>query len=282
MPKIKVFVKGGGGLGDLIREYLGGEKYWGYLEGIKERYPDIKVKAILCIHNPQAKEVLKYHPCLNEIEQYPWQLDGTPIFFSHSDGHVFIKSVHGLFSGLEYKKPEVYLKKEEEVQVETIKNAGKYMVIHPFAGLKDRIAFPIEKYPALIDEIIDTGCNVIVIGGSYARINRDGKEEVNEVFDYSRKGLFNLVGNTNARVATRLIQSASGFIGTHSCYILVASIEKIRSILIAPERLREYLNSDDANAKIIRNDFTKTIYINSSPDFEGIKQETIKWLKSPQ
>lgn len=80
MSKIKIFVKGGGGLGDLIREYLGGEKYWGYLEGIKENYPDIEIKAILCIHNPQATEFLKQHPCLNKIEQYPWQVDGTSVF----------------------------------------------------------------------------------------------------------------------------------------------------------------------------------------------------------
>lgn len=202
-------------------------------------------------------------------------------FFGHSNGHVFIKSVPGLFEGLDYKKPQIYLNKEEKIQVETIKNAGKYIVIHPFAGLRDRIAFPIEKYPGLIDEIIDTGYNVIVIGGSYTRINRDGQEEVIEILEYSRKGLFNLVGNTNARVATRLIQDASGFIGTHSCYILVASIEKIRSILIAPEGLGGYLNTDDANAKIIRNDFTKIIYISNNPNFKETNREVIEWLKSP-
>ncbi len=280
MSEIKIFVKGGGGLGDLIREYLEGEKYWGYLEGIKEKYPGIKIKAILCIHNPQAKEFLKYHPCLDSTEQYPWQVDGTPVFFTHSDEHVFIKSVPGLFEGLKYRKPPIYLDKKEEIQVETIKNAGKYIVIHPFAGLKDRIVFPIEGYPALIDGIIDTGYNVVVIGGSYTRINRDGQEEVNEFLEYTRKGLYNLVGNSNARVATRLIQGASGFIGTHSCYILVASIEMIKSVLVVPEKLRVYLNSNDANAKIVRHNFIRTIYINNKMTFNELSQEIIKWLKS--
>lgn len=274
---MKVYVVGGGGLGDLLREYFGGQDYWGYLKGVKEKYPGIKIKAILCIHNPQAKEFLKYNPYLEKIEQYPWQIDGEPIFFEHSNDYVFIRSISGIFEGLEYEKPKVYLNREEEALVETIKNSGKYIFIHPFAGLKDHIALSIEEYPDLIDRIIDLGFNVVVVGGSYKRINQGGNDEIEEEFEYEKVDLFNLVGRVNSRIATRLAQGASGFIGTHSCYILIASIEKIKSVLIVPEGIREYLNSGDANAKIVRNDFTKTIYMNG--DVKGIKKEIVEWIK---
>lgn len=277
----KIFVKGGGGLGDLIREYFGGQDYWGYLKGIKDKYPDIKIKAVLCIHNPQATEFLKYNPYLEKIEQYPWQVDGEPVFNKYKEDYAFIRDAEGIFNELIYEKPSIYLNKEEEEFVKHIQEMGNYVFIHPFAGLKDRVALPIGEYPDLINRIIDDlGYNVVIQGGSYKRTNQGGSEEIQEIFEYQRKGLFNLVGKTNARIAVRLVQNASGFIGTHSCYVLIAWIEKIRSVLVVPEKLREYLHSGDANVWAVREglDFNKTIYINGRPDIDKIKEEIIEWM----
>ena len=72
----KLYLHDGGGLGDIIKHYVQGTHGWGYLESLKKNYPDTKIKLILTCINPQAQELIKYHPYIDIIEPHLWSHPG--------------------------------------------------------------------------------------------------------------------------------------------------------------------------------------------------------------
>lgn len=259
----KVYLLGGGGLGDLIRNYFKHDPKWEFLESLKIAYPDSHVKVILVMHNPQGKEFFKYHPFVDETLWFPWEVDGRPVAYANCDDHVEITTDSDIVALLRIK-PRLFLGEPDKTVVDSIASQGKYVVIHPFAGLGDFMPLVIEDYKPIIDALIDrNGLNVVAVGGSYIRTNAaspgagcmGGNDPKTEEFDYERPGLFNLVGKTNVREILGLIKKARGFLGTFSCYAHGAWVFDVPSMTLIPEKHRLFSLSHDMNCYITRNDF---------------------------
>jgi len=223
-----------GGLGDIIWGYLKSPE-WKRLNAYRCAYPKARIKAIVISHNRQAAELLRFNPYLDEIDfRYPkremrdkkWS--PVQVLDQYSDGFIHYK---GLADPKKVDKEQVLhlLPREKKI----VKELSDCVVVHPFASLPDRIPSPAEKYIPIIDDFINKGKKVVVLGNSYTKSFGDYETyQKEEVFDYKRANLFNLVGKTNARVATAITLKASEFVGTWSCYGVTAWLASIKATII--------------------------------------------------
>lgn len=270
----KVYFRLGGGFGDTIRWYFRGEGYWNYLKPLKEKYPNIKTKVISCCHNSQVLDMIEYNPYLDFIENYGWTPDGR--YEKYKKDYTWIQKTPELLRDLEPSRPKLYLAAEDHKIVDPILSAGPYVTIHPFAGLPDRIVFPVNQYPRLIDELIDQhGYNVVVLGSDHARINEKTLQHYPETFMYQRKGLFNLVNQTNGRVSVQLVRKCARFIGTWSCYVCAAWVSNKHSVMIAKPRHRKRLREVFSTHWTKRGD-CREIYIEDKQDWDHIRTKIIE------
>jgi ADP-heptose:LPS heptosyltransferase len=239
---LKLYLHDGGGLGDVIKHHIRGQRGWEYLKPLKEEHPDIEIKVMLTCINPQARELIRYNPYIDTIESYLWTHPARAhlrrIIEEHKGDYSPLLEATGLLRTLQPAVPEIYLNTEDQEIIDLITGQGKYIFIHPFSGEPSRIAFPSEQYPALIDRLIDElGYSVVVVGGTYKK-NLTTHVVMSESLAYERDGLFNLVNKTNARVATILAQKAQGFIGTWSCYIIPSWQRPSKTVLMSPKGMR--------------------------------------------
>ena len=238
----QLYLHDGGGLGDIIKHYIRGQQGWGYLKPLKEQYPDIEIKVILTCINPQIEEFIKYNPYIDKIESYLWTHPARSgvrqCIEKHKGDYASLLKAKKLLETIQPAVPEIYLNADDQKVIDSIISQGKFIFIHPFSGEIWRMVLPIGQYPTLIDRLIDeTGYNVVVVGGSYKK-NLVKNTVMKESFGYQRAGLFNLVGHTNARVATRLAQMAQGFVGTWSCYIIPGWQRPSRTVIMLPKGRR--------------------------------------------
>ena len=128
--------------------------------------------------------------------------------------------------------------------------------------------------------------NVAVIGGSYARTNRKTVEEKEEVLEYDRDGLFNLVGGTNARVCIALARAQRFFIGSWSAYSCASWLHDKETCVILQEKHREQLVKKTshgqrwakAKCKIVT---TKGPYHNPrDTDYDKVRQRIFNVVKN--
>jgi ADP-heptose:LPS heptosyltransferase len=220
-------------LGDILREWLqiGG---WACL--FKKLSLNNKVHLLLSSHNDNAIEFFKYVPFLTS-HYIKWK-NKTPDYrtISIRNRWQFIEEEEKdkLKANINKRdKNKVYLSKEEKQLHKKIKN-NPYVFIHPFAGEPWRAVVPTEDYKKLIDQIITkTKYNVVVVGSSYLRNNRMASVPAinkTEIFNYQKKGLFNLVNKTSTRLATQLVLDSECFLGCWSAFLCASWEGKIPSI----------------------------------------------------
>ena len=159
-PTSMVYLPLGGGLGDILQVYLadplhdedGGNEegsvfgssdpitsmWFRRLHSLKQRFPLQKVRVIVGSHNPFAKDLFEYHPCIDDVIAVPWTLptDGSGREDTWNDAIGSGENVYKVYEQKFFGKfpPVVYMSEEEKVLVNRIKSKGKYIVIHPFAG----------------------------------------------------------------------------------------------------------------------------------------------------
>jgi len=241
----KIYLTLGGGLGDVIYDYMGGHRGWDKLESLKKAHPNIKIKVMASTHNPQTLELLKYNPYIDEVEEFGWQTDGKPLFLKHANGYIDIQQIKQITSTLPSKTPKIYLGEEDKQILEQIVGRGSFVFVHPFAGLNDRIPFkPTDQFIKIIDAVIDnTKHNVFVIGANHVRANRENPIDIIEELNYEREGLFNLVNKpeANIRLALGLVEKAHSFIGSWSCYSCAFWTLKKKTIVLVPKNLGDRL-----------------------------------------
>ena len=281
----KVYVHDGGGAGDIVRNQIQRRKGWGYIELFKKRFPTSEILAITTAVSNQGAEFLKYNPYIDKIKELPWANPNLPWkdLAKHTIGYKFIgKAVKELLPKAKPIVPPVYLSPEDKQVTQEIQKAGKYIFIHPFAGTRERIVYPIEKYPDLIDTIIDElGYNVAITGGTHLRLTNQGLPDtmLNEEFKYERKGLFNLVGKSNMRVGSHLARNASFYMGTLSCYSPCRFIKEpaiIPAIIFVPAQY--YLQ-----AQVLNKDLQKLVRISmGAKNISDYKKIAIRHIKEKQ
>ena len=245
MSKIKeVYLPFGGGLGDVFYEYFRGKHGWSYLDSLKNKYPNIKVKILSSTHNHQSLKFIKFHPHVDSMKELGWMTDARSLWEKHRGNAVRLEDAvkEKRLLGLSEKKQVLHLGSEDKQELKRITSAGKFVVVHPFAGGRDRIAIKTPDYIRLIDQIIeDLGYNVVVIGATHVRNNINNPVKVDEVFDYRRKKLFNLVNASNARVVMALIQKQTHFVGAGSAWACASWLHKKPNSILVPKQYEDGL-----------------------------------------
>ena len=289
MSNKNFYLSSGGGLGDLMDNYLGRVVEWGYLEEVKKAHPDCKIKVVLCIHNEQSRTFLEANPYIDELIWCPYRHDGTPVYEMHRGDYQDL-SVLKLRRNFTYKVPEIHLTQEDKDVVDPIISDGPYVFMHPFAG-ETRRSWP-DHYDikTIIDALCNLGKRVVVVGGSYERtaylnsvIGQDlSIGQMEEVLDYERDGLVNLVGKCNSRIAAYLCQKAERFIGTHSCYILVAWRTNIPALCIAPNWMTSHFQNHDNSCWGFERSFPQnSLVYYDKVDEIGIDAVVNEWTQNP-
>jgi ADP-heptose:LPS heptosyltransferase len=148
------------------------------------------------------------------------------------------------FWGLDWKRPSVYLSNDDmgDMMKLPIDRAQRHIVLHPFAGLGDHYAMPLERYEPLCKALTGLGYQILVIGANYIRANATnpgdgcmgGNQENRETWTLDMPGVHNLVDKLNGRTATSLIEHADGFIGSHSCWANAAWSFAIPTVVLFP------------------------------------------------
>ena len=117
LPK-NIYISASGGWGDLVRLYLKDEKFYGYIKGIKNKYPKTHIKVLLCIHNSEAKELFKHYPYIDECHNYIYQLESQPYFDKYEGDHVHaVKILSQIKEEIRWEKPSIYLNEKEEIKL---------------------------------------------------------------------------------------------------------------------------------------------------------------------
>ncbi len=276
----KIYFRLGGGFGDVIRHYFRGEHHWNWLKPLKEAYPGLKIKAICCSHNDEVLEFLKYNPFLDSVENHGWSLHGH--YERYENGYTWIQkhAAQRLLRGLNPENLKLYLSGQDRKEINKIvRQPGPYVAIHPFSGLGPRTVLPPEEYPKLIDELIDEhGFRVVVLGGNHIRYGQKTKKPYEEIFDYQRDGLYNMVNQTNGRVSVELARKCSRFIGTWSCYANAAWVAQRRSVVIAAPRHKKGIQEAFRTRWQVHGDCTEIYIYSEKPNYNKVRARIIKGI----
>jgi len=199
------------------------------LKDLKEKY-NPKVQLILTCHSSSAEDFFAANPYIDEIKPMGWPAK----YFNRE--HYPVQWIHKAYDWKEFNPSpvEFYLTEDDKKLLTEIRLGSKYVVIHPFAR-KSRRELPFEYYYPLVESLSQKGYKSVVIGSSYTLITDTGTEEIKEEFNYQHRDLVNLTGKVNVRIIPHLILNASGFIGTHSCWILLAWWKKKPTLCFVPD-----------------------------------------------
>jgi len=307
--KIKAYIPCGGGLGDAIQAYLSSPpNHWNQshdtpdefptsdnyaslwfrrLEDFKEKNPLSSLIIKATCHNPAVTQLFDLHPAIDYVDLMPYHLpadeDGE-WWMKEYDGYKYIRYIDD--DELSYEKyepttPEIYLDYHEKCHASIIINTRKYVVLHPFAGLKHREPVGIDIYNKIADTFIDSGYAVVAIGSSFKK-NTNDKIEMIEEWDRKSDGkFFNLLG-FSVREFLHLILNSDGFVGTHSSMVLPAWYARKRSVCIVPtthdggQSWEEFASSGNPTAWGFNQPFNKTIITERDiePDYSSI----LEWI----
>lgn len=253
----KVGLYGFGGMGDMFKWYClqGAQKGWEYLQPLKEKYPEIRTMALICSTNPHAIDLFTHDPYIDTVEYYPWPINKNGNLLQpgqlhlanvlNKRGYPLMKISNMQHLGLEPKKCIVHLSETDNKELaQATKEIEPYVVMHPFASVTERQVIDLKQYNQLIDSLIqEVGYNVVILGKSYQRSfsSQEGLTSYNkeETIQVVNSRVFNLVNQTNARVAIKIVQKAAGFIGVHSCFSCIAAATKIPVVVLSNSERHE-------------------------------------------
>lgn len=232
-----------GGLGDHLLAYFTGRQIrrgvcggFGFLSQLKEEQPEARVQLIMHPVQQAASDFFRYHPLIASHTMLPWRnpCHVCPNEKTESHNDSIKLDVYGAVQRWQ-RKPDstVYMSKIDHDAVRKVVDRGPFVVIHPFAGQKNRMPIPIKQYPEIIRNIAnDFNCNIVVVGATHDR-TATKTQGIEEKFKYAGDNIINLVNQTNIRVATRLMQLSIAAITTHSAMFCVAASGDIPIVVTA-------------------------------------------------
>lgn len=270
-----------GGLGDFLKAYYE-IRAWRALEDIKKKHPSLYIKAIVYSLNASAKDILTYHPAIDDVFQPKEKLlevrtKGLP---SYAKGLQSIGTRAGLIKSARKSKPRIYLSEEDKKFVaDTVGDIGKYVVIHPFSTmpyrlLDSRTAMLPERYTPIIKGLNRNGYKAIILGAS--------RPNSKELFEYEDDNVINLIDKTNARTALNILYRSNGFIGTNSCFMCAAWLEGIKSFIIAPQIWKKRTKGNGFMRQRYKQPQNRVIFLpldREIANYNAIQQEAVNWFK---
>ena len=287
-PPEWVYVSASGGLGDVIQTYLsspsdpeGSSFVNGYassdpsmslwfrrLNDLKRQFPNQKVRLVVSSHNKYSDDLFKFHPCIDEIVEMEWQLHDFGNRLDAEYGKM--ACIHRNYNYKYFKAtdPVIYLSDEENDVLSKITNNMQYILVHPFAGCKERSVPSLGKYLQMSELLYKHGYHSIYVGAG-------------NNLDIDQVGILNLINKASCRLTTALAINASGFIGVHSAMILASWYGNKRSICFAPPyhdtgvSWQEFFGSKNPTTCHADKDFNKTVIVEN--DLVDIEKE-VEWI----
>jgi len=272
-----------GGIGDFIKMYYA-HKVWRKIEDIKNKNPNVKIKALVYSLNKNAKELIEYHPAIDEIFHPKGKLFEVRKkgISSYAEDYTPLASEKQLLKQAKETKPKIYLSPTDKQLVdETIKSiTGKFVIIHPFSAMSavfptTRTTMPADKYIPIVEGLSKKGIYSIILGCTNS--TEAGKQEK---FSYESPYVKNLIDKTSVRSALDLVKRSHGFIGTNSCFMCAAFLEKKPSYVITSSYWKDKTSKGFIanNLKKINGHFVYLPEDKSGVNYNKIQQKAIEWF----
>ena len=277
----KYFVTLWGGLGDFVKMYYS-HVQWRKLEAFKKQYPNTYIKAIVYSLNPNAKGLIEYHPCIDEVFQPKEKLLEVRAkgLGSYANGYAWLQNRKEITKKLPKSKPRIYLSEEDKQLFRKVrkKTKNKYIVIHPFSAmapnlLTSRTTMSTEHYIPIIEGLEKKGYKIVLLGAS--------RKNLTEEMEYSSRSCINLINKTSVRTALKLVAKSQGFIGTNSCFMCEAMLEKKPCFIITSYfwKNKAYKNGFIAQGlKNTRSTFTFLPQNRANANYKEIQTGAINWF----
>jgi hypothetical protein len=198
----------GGGLGDVVYDYLKDRSAWRLASLVKDYGGRVRVYT-LC-HNDGVNDLFRNHPYIAEHLSEGWHLS-TPedgVRFSNPiDGYLplqhdsFFRPQFGMDFQLE--QPEIYLSPQEKAQLAALGGHRPLIVAQPFAGLSDRDGYDSDSFEKQVAQIVrlEPRARIVVVGKNHARTHKYAQE----VLNFSHPNVVNLIDRAGIRFCWHLV-----------------------------------------------------------------------------
>lgn len=278
----KVYFRIGGGLGDCLNTFFSGGPT--YAQGIKDTNTDAIIHVLCCSSNSSILDVFERHPAFDKaILVKPFEANAQEAIATlEADG---FRPWHQVYHQhlLKHDPQKVYLSAAEEAQVEAIRQQGPYVVVHPFnsagTGITAKHFNVPTDYNKIIGQIIDAGYNLVQIGHNWTH-NPTGNLQTEE-FNYDHPKFINLVNKFNLRMMARLVMGADKFLGTSSCWIVVATLNGIPSFMILPEHMKDILHEEQITGQGLRGTLIHRYGLSSGAAIPELYDLVEKFVRTP-
>lgn len=278
----KVYFRIGGGLGDCLNTFFGGVPT--YAQGIKDLDPTAEIAVLCCSSNSSIVDIFDHHPAFNRVilvkpfEEFAQEA----IAALEAEGFRPWAQVYD-HKTLAHNPQKVYLTAEEEAEVELVRQKGPYTAVHPFNSAGTGITaqhFEIPTdYNRIIGQIINAGYNLAQIGHDWTH-NPTGNLQKEE-FLYDHPNFINLVNKFNLRQMVRLVQGAEKFLGTSSCWTVVATLNGLPSFMILPEHMKDILYDEQVSGQGLRGTLIHRYGLSSGAAIPELYDLVEKFLRTP-
>lgn len=209
-----------GGLGDIFFQvfctnYFSCSKK--YTEILMNKY----VKLLIVSHNPSSKDLFKGQDWIDEVKQVEY--DGNyNIKYKHEIEGFKKIDTHKL-KEIQDEELEIYLSNEEKKQLDEI-TKEPYIILHPFAGLSDRVCFSKELMKDIIKQ---SKYKVCLIGANYKRktaLFADTKHIIEKNPFPNNKKIVDLIDKLSIRQLIELCKhkNCNHIYCTHSSTVILA------------------------------------------------------------
>lgn len=233
----KFYLAYGGGLGDVVWDYMRDKCAWRIAPLVNTYGAFIRVYT-LC-HNDGVDDIFRYNPFISEHIQEPWRLPNPEDHQKYNQPIDDFLPLHrdeyyvGPYGQLEGTKPELYLSNVEQQQLVALIGQRPLIVLQPYGGLSERDAFNPKSMRRLVNQLVELepSVRVVIVGKNH------GREQRPEVVGFKHPNVVDMIDKLGIRMSYFLVRHADAFAGAHSNLIRTAWDWRIRNACILPAPL---------------------------------------------
>lgn len=234
MASPKFFLAYGGGLGDVVYDYMRDKCAWRIAPLVKTYGAFIRIYT-LC-HNDGVDDIFRYNPYISEHIAEPWRLpnpEDAQKYTQPIDDYLPLQRDEyyvGPYGELAGEKPELHLSGPEQQQLVALIGKRPLVVLQPYGGLSERDGFNPTTMKRLVDRLVylDPNVRVVIVGKNH------GREQRPEVAGFTHPNMVDMIDKLGIRMSYFLVKNADAFVGAHSNLIRVAWDWRIRNACVLP------------------------------------------------
>lgn len=237
MPGPQFYLAYGGGLGDVVWDYLR-DPAAQRLRWLVESH-GARIRVYTQCHNAGVKDLFRHHPFIHEHITEDWHPptpEDADRFRNPIDGYLPLQRESFFIPtyGIDYPhhEPELYVSHEERVRLGSLLARRPAIVVQPYAGLSDRDGFDPAALQRLAQAIYvrSRDARLIVVGFNHDRGFKWTREEVG----FEHPSVIDTIDTLGIRAAIRLVQGCDAFCGSHSNLIRTAWDHQKPNVCVMP------------------------------------------------